>query len=194
MVYGNFKTQEVNEESVCEPIGIYGALKYAAEKIIIAYNQVFNLSYTILRPSALYGERCISRRVGQIFIENALFDKELNINGDGKEKLDFTYIEDLTDGILNIINNKNSINQIFNLTYGEGREINQMIDILKESFPKLKLKKADRDKLMPSRGTLSMNKAKTLLSFKSNWKLEKGYKRYIEWYIDFFDKNKNKLI
>ena len=140
MVYGNFKTQEVNEESICEPIGIYGALKYAAEKIIIAYNQVFNLPYTILRPSALYGERCISRRVGQIFIENALFDQELIINGDGKEKLDFTYIEDLTDGILNIINNKNSINQIFNLTYGEGREINEMIDILKESFPKLKIK------------------------------------------------------
>ena len=194
MVYGNFKTEEVNEESVCEPIGIYGALKYAAEKIIIAYNQVFNLPYTILRPSALYGERCISRRVGQIFIENALFDKELSINGDGKEKLDFTYIEDLTDGILNIINNKNSINQIFNLTYGEGREINEMIDILKESFPKLKVKKVDRDNLIPYRGTLSMNKAKLLLSLKSNWKLEKGYKRYIEWYVDFFNKNKDKLI
>jgi len=194
MVYGNFKTQEVNEESICEPIGIYGALKYAAEKIIIAYNQVFNLPYTILRPSALYGERCISRRVGQIFIENALFDQELSINGDGKEKLDFTYIEDLTDGILNIINNKNSINQIFNLTYGEGREINEMIDILKESFPKLKIKKVDRDNLMPYRGTLSMNKAKSLLSFKSNWKLEKGYKRYIEWYVNFFKENKNNII
>ena len=195
MVYGNFKTQEVNEESVCEPIGIYGALKYAAEKIIIAYNQVFNLPYTILRPSALYGERCISRRVGQIFIENALFDQELSINGDGKEKLDFTYIEDLTDGILNIINNKNSINQIFNLTYGEGREINEMINILKEYFPKLKVKKVDRDNLMPYRGTLSMNKAKSLLSLKSNWKLEKGYKRYIEWYVDFFNSNKkDKLI
>jgi nucleoside-diphosphate-sugar epimerase len=194
MVYGNFKTQEVNEESICEPIGIYGALKYAAEKIIIAYNQVFSLPYTILRPSALYGERCISRRVGQIFIENALFDKELSINGDGKEKLDFTYIEDLTDGILNMINNKNSINQIFNLTHGEGREINEMIDILKESFPKLKVKKVDRDNLMPYRGTLSMNKAKSLLSLKSNWKLEKGYKRYIEWYVDFFNKNKDKLI
>ena len=194
MVYGNFKTPEVTEESVCEPIGIYGALKYAAEKIIIAYNQVFNLPYTILRPSALYGERCISRRVGQIFIENALFDKELIINGDGKEKLDFTYIEDLTDGILNIINNKSSMNQIFNLTYGEGREINEMIDILKKSFPKLKVKKVDRDNLMPFRGTLSMNKAKSLLNFKSNWKLEKGYKRYIEWYVDFFNKNKNNTI
>ena len=193
MVYGNFKSQEVTEESACEPIGIYGALKYAAEKIIIAYNQVFNLPYTILRPSALYGERCISRRVGQIFIENALFDKELTVNGDGKEKLDFTYIEDLTDGILNIINNKNSINQIFNLTYGEGREINDMIDILKNSFSKIKVKKVDRDNLMPYRGTLSMNKAKSLLNFKSNWKLEKGYKRYIEWYVDFFNKNKDKL-
>jgi nucleoside-diphosphate-sugar epimerase len=194
MVYGNFKTQEVNEESICEPIGIYGALKYAAEKIIIAYNQVFSLPYTILRPSALYGERCISRRVGQIFIENALFDKELSINGDGKEKLDFTYIEDLTDGILNMINNKNSINQIFNLTYGEGREINEMIDILKESFSKLKVKKVDRDNIMPYIGTLSINKAKSLLNLKSNWKLEKGYKRYIEWYVDFFNKNKDKLI
>jgi|TARA_B110001452_G_scaffold261174_2_gene259646 nucleoside-diphosphate-sugar epimerase len=194
MVYGNFKTSEVTEESVCEPIGIYGALKYAAEKIIIAYNQVFDLPYTILRPSALYGERCISRRVGQIFIENALFDKELLINGDGKEKLDFTYIEDLTDGILNIINNKNSINQIFNLTYGEGREINEMVEILKKHFPKLKLKKKDRDDLMPYRGTLSMNKAKSLLDLKSNWKLEKGYKKYIDWYIDFFTKNKKSII
>lgn len=194
MVYGNFKTQGVTEESLCEPIGIYGALKFAAEKIIIAYNQVFDLPYTILRPSALYGERCISRRVGQIFIENALFDKDLIINGDGKEKLDFTYIEDLTDGILNIINNKNSINQIFNLTYGEGREIHEMIDILKMSFPKVKVKKMDRDNLMPYRGTLSMNKAKSLLNFKPSWKLEEGYKRYIEWYVDFFKKNKSNII
>jgi len=83
---------------------------------------------------------------------------------------------------------------IFNLTCGEGREINELIDILKKSFPKLKVIKGDRDNLMPYRGTLSTNKAKSLLSFKSNWKLEKGYKRYIEWYIDFFKKNKNKLI
>ena len=194
MVYGNFKSTEVTEESVCEPIGIYGALKYAAEKIIIAYNQVFNLPYTILRPSALYGERCISRRVGQIFIENALFNKELLIDGDGKEKLDFTYIEDLTDGILNIINNKNSLNQIFNLTYGEGREINEMVEILKNDFPKLKIKKTPRDNLMPYRGTLSMNKAKKLLNLKSNWKLEKGYKKYIDWYIKFFENNKSSFL
>ena len=66
MVYGNFNNLKVNEETVCNPVGIYGALKFAGEKLVIAYNQVFDLPYTIIRPSALYGERCISRRVGHL--------------------------------------------------------------------------------------------------------------------------------
>ena len=69
---------------------------------------MFKLPYTIIRPSALYGERCISRRVGQIFIENALLKKDIVIDGDGEEKLDFTYIEDLTDGIIQVIKNNKS--------------------------------------------------------------------------------------
>ncbi len=72
MVYGNFLTPEVDETHPLEPIGIYGALKVAGEKMVIAYQQVFDLPYTIIRPSALYGPRCISRRVSQVFIENAL--------------------------------------------------------------------------------------------------------------------------
>ena len=43
-------------------------LKYAGELMLKSYNQVFDLPYTIIRPSALYGERCVSRRVTQIFI------------------------------------------------------------------------------------------------------------------------------
>ena len=100
MVYGDFNNKEVNENTSCNPIGIYGNLKYAGELIVKSYNQVFDLPYTIIRPSALYGERCVSRRVGQIFIENAIQEMDITINGDGNEKLDFTYIEDLTEGIL----------------------------------------------------------------------------------------------
>ena len=85
MVYGNFKKKQVKENDECNPIGIYGALKFSAEKIIKAYGQTFDLPYTIIRPSALYGERCISRRVGQIFIESALNRSKILINGDGEE-------------------------------------------------------------------------------------------------------------
>ena len=60
----------------------------------------------------------MSRRVGQVFIENALQGYDLEINGDGEEKLDFTYIEDLVHGIERVILSKNSKNQIFNITYG----------------------------------------------------------------------------
>jgi nucleoside-diphosphate-sugar epimerase len=93
----------------CKPIGIYGTLKYAGELIVKSYNQVFDLPYTIIRPSALYGERCVSRRVGQIFIENAIQGLDININGDGEEKLDFTYIEDLVEGIRIYVVKKNAI-------------------------------------------------------------------------------------
>tara|TARA_B100000989_G_scaffold298929_1_gene291138 strand:- start:3386 stop:4408 length:1023 start_codon:yes stop_codon:yes gene_type:complete len=191
MVYGNFDGKEVDEEANCSPIGIYGALKFAAEKIIIAYNQVFDLNYTIIRPSALYGERCISRRVGQIFIENALFGKKILVNGLGEEKLDFTYILDLIQGISKSIGNKKAYNQIFNITFGEGREILKLIDIIKKNFNNIEVEFKERDKLVPVRGTLSNSKSKELLGYKSEWPLEKGYQKYISWYKDFFNKKIN---
>ena len=189
MVYGNFKTETVDETTVCEPLGIYGALKFSGEKMVIAYNQVFGLPYTIIRPSALYGERCISRRVGQIFIENALFGNEITINGDGSDGLDFTYIQDLVEGLTNVITNENSKNQIFNLTYGSARTIADMIDILKGYFPKISIKSIAKDSLMPDRGTLSVDKAKSLIGYNPSWSLNKGYPKYIDWYINLFDRN-----
>ena len=189
MVYGNFKKTTVDENDDCNPLGIYGALKFSAEKIIQAYGQTFDLPYTIIRPSALYGERCISRRVGQIFIESAINNKTIQIQGNGEEKLDFTYIQDLIDGVVKVINSKKSIKQVFNLTYGKSQSINKLLHILKQNFPKVKVNYVKRDKLMPVRGTLSTQKAKKLINYKSQWPLIKGYKNYIDWYVKFF-KNK----
>ena len=186
MVYGNFKKDEVTEALECNPVGIYGTLKYAAEKIIIAYNQVFNTPYTIVRPSALYGERCVSRRVGQVFIENVLNKKDIIISGDGNDKLDFTYIDDLISGVSKIINNKNSINQIFNITYGSSRKIIDLIEILKKFYPNIKINFEKKDKLTPKRGTLSVEKAKKLLNYQPSWSIDKGYVKYIKWYQNYY--------
>lgn len=184
MVYGNFKTEEVNEEHPLDPIGIYGALKVGGEKIVIAYQQVFDLPYTIIRPSALYGQRCVSRRVGQIFIESALRGNPLQISGDGKEKLDFTYIDDLVSGVLLIIARPNARNQVFNMTYGQSRSVNDLVAILKETFPDARVDNTDRDKLMPFRGTLSVKKARQLLGYNPQNPIEVGFSKYIQWYRD----------
>jgi nucleoside-diphosphate-sugar epimerase/ribosomal protein S18 acetylase RimI-like enzyme len=182
MVYGNFVEGSVTEETPCEPLGIYGALKYAGEKMVIAYNQVFGLPYTIVRPSALYGERCVSRRVGQIFIENALRGLDISINGDGSERLDFTYIGDLVSGIVCVLEHDNAKNQTFNLTYGQSRSTAEMADILRQHFPEARIKYLPKDRLTPSRGTLSVERARRLIGYEPQCPLERGFVDYIDWY------------
>jgi nucleoside-diphosphate-sugar epimerase len=184
MVYGNFDGEAVTEERHCEPMGIYGALKYGGEKLVIAHNQVFKTPYTIVRPSALYGERCVSRRVGQAFIENALRGMSLRVNGDGSDALDFTYIGDLVQGLMRCIALPQSRDQIFNLTYGGARTLNQMADLVAEHFPNIEINHQPRDGLMPERGTLSVEKARRMLGYEPSNPLDIGFVRYIEWYKD----------
>lgn len=184
MVYGNFDGIAVTEDHQCQPMGIYGALKYGGEKLVIAYNQVFGVPYTIVRPSALYGERCVSRRVGQAFIENAVRGLPLSINGDGSDGLDFTYIGDLVQGVVRAISKPEARNQTFNLTYGGARSLNDMAEIVKKNFSGIKINYQERDQLMPERGTLSIEKARKLLGYEPQWPLEVGFVNYINWYKD----------
>lgn len=182
LVYGHFEGGMVSEDSHCEPLGIYGALKFGGEKLVIAYNQAFGMDYTIIRPSALYGPRCVSRRVGQVFIENALRGTEISIQGDGSDKLDFTCIDDLVAGMTRVIESPNARNEVFNMTYGAACSLKTMADLIEEHFPGVQAKYVPKDKLMPDRGTLCMDKAKKLLDFTPSWPLERGFPEYIKWY------------
>jgi len=189
MVYGNFDGEDAEESRRCEPLGIYGALKYGGERLVIAYNQVFNLPFAIVRPSALYGQRCVSRRVGQAFIENALRGIPLTVNGDGADALDFTYIGDLVQGLILSIAHPAADNQIFNMTYGSARSLNQMIEIMRREFPGIEVKYNPRDALMPERGTLSVDKARKLLGYEPAYPLEVGFVEYINWYKEVARQN-----
>jgi nucleoside-diphosphate-sugar epimerase len=190
MVYGHFDGKSVNEETPCNPLGIYGTLKYSGELIVKAYHQTFDLPYTIIRPSALYGERCVSRRVSQIFIENAVQGVDIAINGDGSDKLDFTYIDDLIHGVTLIIENANARNETFNLTYGEARTIGEMAEILNDHFEGVNINYLPKDSLTPDRGTLNIDKARDLLSYAPQNSIDVGYPKYIQWYKEFWDSTK----
>ena len=187
MVYGNFSSESVLEGDNCNPIGIYGTIKYAGELMVKSYHQVFDLPYTIIRPSALYGVRCVSRRVGQVFIENAMMGEEINIHGNGSDRLDFTYIEDFISGVIKIIESDRAINETFNLTYGESREINQLAEIVEDYFPDIKINYLPKDKMTPERGTLNVDKAKKYIGYKPRFPIEEGFPRYIQWYKTFWE-------
>ena len=185
MVYGDFKTNKVNETSPVNPKEAYGTMKLAGEIITKGISKLNNIPYTIIRPSAVYGPTDMSRRVSQIFIENAFEDKLIEIEGKN-EKLDFTFIEDLAKGCVLAGIKKQGINQIFNITYGKGQSLYSYVLNLKKLIPNLNYKIKPRDETKPSRGTLSIAKAKKLLGFKPKFSLKKGIKKY----FDFLVKNK----
>ena len=187
-IYGHFTKDIVDEDDSVNPFGIYATFKYMGEKMVKCYSDIYDINYSIIRPSALYGERCISRRVSQIFIESAIAKRDLVVSADEDEKLDFTYIKDLVDAIVAVSDSKNGENETFNITYGNARPIYMSTDILKEYFPKLTIHKQERNEFLPKRGTLSNAKLIDLIGYKPKYCLEDGYRHYIEWYIKFIEK------
>ncbi len=188
MVYGDFRTEQVKETENLNPKGIYGVLKKVGEEIVREYSKTIGLPYTIIRPSALYGERCISRRVIQIFIENVLKRKPIKIQ-DEDERLDFTYISDLVEGVALVVGNKKAYNETFNMTFGESKSIKELLEDITcyiysydQNLLPLKKIKVKKDKTYPKRGTLNINKARNLLGYEPRYDLYKGISEYFDWY------------
>jgi nucleoside-diphosphate-sugar epimerase len=183
MVYGDFKTSTVEEDAPKDPKGVYGAAKLSSELLIKAYHNVVGIPYTIVRPSALYGPRCINNRVTQVFIEKALRREPITIQGDGSQKLDFTFCPDFVDGMVVLQKEPHAINETFNLTTGHAEELGSLATILKKYFNDLEVQYTEWEKIIPKRGTLSIDKVKQI-GFTPKHTLETGYPKYIEWYLE----------
>lgn len=194
-VYGDFEAPSVDEGARPRPRGIYANTKYMAERLVRVYCHQHGLGTTIVRPSALYGERCISRRVSQVFIENALSGKPLLLEGGGDGRLDFTYIVDLADGIARslALHAGPGTSQTFNLTYGRARTIAELAAIVKSVVPTAILEDRPRAEDKPVRGTLGTARAEQVLGFKARHPLELGYKLYCQWYVEQWERAKRSL-
>jgi nucleoside-diphosphate-sugar epimerase len=187
-VYGDFKTGVYDETSPLEPRGIYGSLKQCGEIMVRAYGALYDLPYTIVRPCALYGPRCVSGRVIQRFIEAAERGETLKVEGDGREKIDFTYVDDLVAGVERVIGNPAARGEVFNLTAGRARSLNDVVSILRTRYPSLRAEFVTRDQQRPERGTLSVNKASRLIGYEPKFTLELGMAEYLDWYKRFWGK------
>ena len=120
----------------------------------------------------------MNRRVSQIFIEAAINNKEIFVEGPN-EKLDFTYIDDLVDGLILAGTKLKAKNETFNITFGKGRKLINFVNILKKYYPKLKVKIKPKDSSKPSRGTLSINKARNLIGYSPKVSIEIGIRKYL---------------
>lgn len=180
-VYGDFRYDPADEEHPTNPIDIYGATKLAGEKLIKSFQHKFGIGYTIIRPSAIYGPTDANKRIGQIFIENAVKGEPLILHDGGEGKLDFTYVEDAAQGFVLAALSPEAENETFNITRGEGRKIKELAEIIKKYIPNIKTIVREPDERRPSRGTLDISKAKRILGYNPIYSLEDGIKKYIDY-------------
>jgi len=196
MVYGDFSKENISEVDETNPIDPYGAIKLGCEYLIKSFNQQFELPYVIIRPSAVYGPTDANMRVSGIFMYNSFVNKPLKVM-DKEERLDFTYVDDLANGINSLIS-KDVINETFNLTTGNSRTIYEFASIIKTIKHNVVIESnADKVEFMeglkrPKRGTLNISKAREIINFNPEYDLEKGVAEYLsfmeEHCLDYFEK------
>lgn len=127
-VYGNPEYIPVDEEHPLNPINIYGLTKLCSESLCMAFSKNNNLNFTILRIANVYGPRD-KDRVIPIFIKNAKNNKDLILFG-GKQILDFIWIGDAVNAIINISKDKKFVGETVNIGTGVETSIEELAKII----------------------------------------------------------------
>lgn len=186
MVYGDFQRDAegriipAREDQECQPVDLYGAMKLSGEHVLKAYARRFGILYTIIRPSAVYGPTDCNQRVTEIFLNNALQAKAIELDQGGNHQLDFTYVQDVVKGFLLAAFSKEAMNQTFNITRGEGKKIRELAEIVAQLIPGTRICAAQREVYRPNRGSLDISKARQLLGYEPQYNLEEGMKEYLD--------------
>ena len=182
MVYGDFTT-DVLEAHTCRPQGQYGIMKLMGEKLVEDYHRLGAFDYTIIRPSAVYGEWDVEDRVVSKFMTMAMRGETLKVKG-ADEVLDFTYVEDTAQGIVLAATLDRANSQVYNITRSDDKQytLKDAAELAIRIAGKGDLELADRDLSFPKRGRLSIMKAQRDLGYSPQVGVEEGFCRYHNWY------------
>lgn len=191
MVYGDFNGS-VDEESPCNPKGQYGILKLAGENLVKDWSRGTKTPYTIIRPSAVYGTRDIDDRIVPKFLNAAIKNQTLNVNGKG-ESIDFTHVDDLVEGIALAVESEQAENQTFNMSRGSARTIYDAAKIAVGLAKSGDIVVNEKDSSYPTRGTLNISKAKTLLEYNPKVDIEAGFEKIYPSYKNKTQLNENTI-
>ncbi len=207
-VYGlNSKHPFSESDNVDHPIQFYAATKRANEIMAHSYSYLFNLPTTGLRFFTVYGPWGRPDMSLFIFTKNIISGKPIEIFNKGKHVRDFTYIDDIVNGVIKASDNiikkkakKSKLNpgestapfRILNI--GNSKPVNLMkyIDTIEENLKKKAIKKFLPLQQGDVPKTFSdTRKIKKLLKYKSKTSIKKGIQEFINWYLEYYKIKKN---
>lgn len=182
-VYGNCKAEKFSEDlNVTEPISPYAATKSACEQFLYTYSKLYDMQALCLRFFTVFGPRQRPDLAIRKFIELIEQDKPIPVYGDGTTMRDYTYIDDIVEGVMSALNYNASKYEIINLGGGAPVTLNGMI----ETIEKVLDKKAQIDRLPMQPGDVDktvsdITKAQKLLGYCPQTTFEEGIRKFVEW-------------
>lgn len=187
-VYGNSKESVFTETlKVSEPISPYAMTKMACEELLYTYHKLYNINVLALRFFTVYGRRQRPDLAIHKFTKLIFEEKPIPVFGDGSTKRDYTYIDDIIEGIISATNySDNNYYEIINLGGGEPVSLEEMISVLENTIGK----KAIIERKSMQKGDViktvsDITKAKKLLNFSPSTKFKDGIKLFIDWYKNY---------
>ncbi|WP_175621357.1 GDP-mannose 4,6-dehydratase [Chryseobacterium schmidteae] len=187
-VYGNNEKTPFSEtDNVDQPISPYAATKKCGEILGHVYHSLYGIDMIQLRFFTVYGPRQRPDLAIHKFTKLISENKEIPFYGDGNTARDYTYIDDIIDGVLKSVNylEKNSnIYEIINLGENEVVTLSEMLSEIEKNLNKTAIKK-----ILPlqpgdvQKTSADITKARNLIGYNPTTNFQNGTKKFVEWFL-----------
>lgn len=186
-VYGGSKSTFFSEDEVVDnPVSPYAASKKACELLAYTYHHLYQLNISALRFFTVYGPRGRPDMAPFKFIHRVSNGTEIQQFGDGSSSRDYTYIDDIVDGVVRAIDRPHKY-EIFNLGKGSGTSLKEFIELVQKHTGKKAIIRVLPDQPGDVPYTCAdVSKAQRLLGYRSKVSFGEGIRRTAEWYKEAY--------
>jgi UDP-glucuronate 4-epimerase len=183
-VYGiNAKVPFSEDDPIRQPISPYAATKAAGELLCHTYSHLYGLRCVCLRFFTVYGPRQRPDLAIHKFAKLITDGKPIPVFGDGTTRRDYTYIDDIVDGVVAAIDYDKTNYEVINLGESRTVELNELISLLEAALDT----HAIIDRQPPQPGDVpqtfaDVSKARALLGYDPKTPIEQGLHRFVQWF------------
>lgn len=183
-VYGiNAKVPFSEDDRIHQPISPYAATKAAGELLCHTYSHLYDIRTVCLRFFTVYGARQRPDLAIHKFCRLISEGRPIEMFGDGSTRRDYTYIDDIIQGVRAAMEYEGSNYEIFNLGESDTVELSQLIELIEENLGTRAV--IDRRPMQPGDVPITfadISKAKKLLGYNPTTQIDAGIPKFIAWF------------
>jgi len=183
-IYGDSPNPPFREDSLSLPISPYAASKAAGELLAHTYSHLHGIRIICLRLFTVYGTRQRPDLAIHKFARLINAQEPIPVYGNGTSERDYTYIDDIIDGVVAALGYEGSDFETINLGESQTVSLNRLIGLLEEALGKHAL--IERLPNQPgdvARTHADISKARRLLGYSPSTPIEAGIPKFVEWFL-----------